>query len=54
MALYQIQITHTLLIQAYNRPTAELIAKQATPEPTKVEGVLQIKPVSKMISQEVI
>ena len=54
MPQYLIQITHTLLVNAHNRPTAELLAKDATPPPLKTEDILQVKPVSKLITQEVI
>jgi hypothetical protein len=56
MGQYLIQITHTVLVEAHNRPTAELLAKNATPthKADPAEGILQVKPVSKLISQEVI
>lgn len=54
MPQYIVQITHTLLVQAHNRPTAEVLAKDATPPPIKTEDVLQVKPVSKIVAQEVI
>jgi hypothetical protein len=55
MTKYLVQITHTVLVEAHNRPTAELLAKSVTPtlKPVEKEGVLQVKPVSKLISQEV-
>lgn len=56
MAKYLIQITHTVLVEAHNRPTAELLAKNATPteKANPEEGILQVNPVSKIISQEVV
>jgi hypothetical protein len=56
MAQYLVQITHTVLVEAHNRPTAELLAKNATPthKADPAEGILQVKAVSKLISQEVI
>jgi hypothetical protein len=54
MAEYLIQITHTLLVKAHNRPTAEVIATSATPTPKKTEDILQVNLVPKVISQEVI
>ena len=54
MAQYIIQITHTLLVQAKNRPTAELLASAATPAPKRTEDILQVNAVSKIVSQEVI
>lgn len=54
MAQYIVQITHTLLVKAHNRPSAEALAKLATPAPTKTEDVLQVNAISKIVSQEVI
>jgi hypothetical protein len=54
MPQYIVQITHTLLVQAHNRPTAEVLAKSATPVPQKTESILQVNAVSKIVSQEVI
>jgi hypothetical protein len=55
MTKYLVQVTHTVLVEAHNRPTAELLAKTVTPtlKAVEVEGVLQVKPSSKLISQEV-
>jgi mannose-1-phosphate guanylyltransferase len=56
MPQYLIQITHTILVEAHNRPTAELIAKNATStnKANPEQGLLQVKPVSKLILQEVV
>lgn len=54
MPQYIVQITHTLLVQAHNRPTAEVLAKSATPTPNKTEDILQVNLASKVVSQEVI
>ena len=54
MPQYIVQITHTLLVQAHNRPTAEVLAKSATPVPEKTEDILQVNLASKVITQEVI
>ena len=55
MTMYLVQITHAVLVEAHNRPTAELLAKSVTPtlKPVDKEGVLQVKPMSKIICQEV-
>jgi hypothetical protein len=56
MTMYIVQVTHTVLVEAHNRPTAELLARSVTPtlKASEKEGVLQVKPVSKLISQEVV
>jgi len=56
MTMYIVQITHTVLVEAHNRPTAELLAKSVTPtlKAVEKEGVLQVKPASKVISQQVV
>ena len=49
-------VTHTVLVEAHNRPTAELLARSVTPtlKAVEKEGVLQVKPASKVISQQVV
>jgi hypothetical protein len=54
MPQYLIQITHTLLVNAHNRPTAEVLATSATPTPKKTEDIVQVNLVPKVVSQEVI
>jgi hypothetical protein len=56
MGEYLVEVTHTLLVKAHNKPTAELMAKAATQtiEENKEEGFLQIKPYSNLKIKEIV
>jgi hypothetical protein len=56
MGEYLVEVTHTLLVKAHNRPTAELMAKAATQtmEENKEEGILKVQPFSNLKIKEIV
>jgi hypothetical protein len=56
MGEYLVEVTHTFVVKAHNKPTAELMAKASTQtiEENKEEGILQVKPFSSLKIKEIV